>query len=312
MAKRCGTVGLWSVGLALVWGGLLLSHACAQLEGAAAEVDGQAEPELTTEERRLRLEQAMSVFERHDYQEALDMFLAVYEHLPRPEVMFNIAVCYERLGRLRDAQEAYERAVDNGLEGDGLLRAQQAMTTIRPQLGRIQIAGPEGMRVRVSEQSCRLPCTLTVDPGVYIVSAPDQRLEAQRVIVEPGGEKEITLAPPVVASNRAPPPSAGGGGWTPGWLFFAGVAVLVVGSAGIVGFGIRTRDLEEQFVEEPTTDLADEGELSETLTNVAIGVAIAGGVLALCDLIFQTGVERSEPRVDVSLAPTGMSLRGTF
>jgi tetratricopeptide (TPR) repeat protein len=60
-----------------------------------------------------------------DFQAALASFRRAYELYPRPNILFNVAVCLERLGDRVGAIEAYERFL---AEGSAEISAEQRQT----------------------------------------------------------------------------------------------------------------------------------------------------------------------------------------
>jgi len=66
-----------------------------------------------------------------------------------------------------------------------------------------------------------------------------------------------------------------------------GSGLAVAGGAGIVGFGLRTDALYDDYLANPNVDTADQGETMLVLANVSIGVVALGGVLVLIDILTQ-------------------------
>lgn len=66
-----------------------------------------AQPEL--EEARKRFEQGESYFKAGTYDKAIEEYRAAYALVPRPGLLFNIALCYEKDGDAARAIEYYDR-----------------------------------------------------------------------------------------------------------------------------------------------------------------------------------------------------------
>ncbi len=93
-----------------------------------------------------------------------------------------------------------------------------------------------------------------------------------------------------------------------GWLTVGGAIVAGIGTAGIIGFGLRTADLGDQYLAAPSSDLRDEGLLMRGFTNGSIGVLGLGALLIVADLaLFRTG-----ERVEWVVAPAHLGLRARF
>jgi tetratricopeptide (TPR) repeat protein len=60
-------------------------------------------------EARKRFQQGAMLYSQGDYAAAAVEFETAYALVPMPAVLFNIGICYEKLGRDRDALDAYER-----------------------------------------------------------------------------------------------------------------------------------------------------------------------------------------------------------
>ncbi|MEM9188686.1 MAG: tetratricopeptide repeat protein [Myxococcota bacterium] len=246
------------------------------------------------------MEDAFEAFEAGDYQLALNGFMRAQELNPRASLEFNIGMCLERLGRLREAMNRYERALASdelGVEGAARARAQLEGLTAR--VARVVADEPEGGYLRVGESGeCRIPCSLALDPGTHLVVLQDgRRSTSKSVTLSPGATERVQFSTSRMAIDDVEPretrePSltddeVPGAGYSPGVLTIIGSGLTVLGGAGIVGFGLRTDELHQRYLESPTADLADEGETMMLLANASIGAAILGGVLVLVDILAQ-------------------------
>ena len=238
------------------------------------------------------IERAVAAFEEGDYQVALDHFSTAYELVPRAEIEFNIGMCLERLGRLREAKARYEHALEGDELGpEGRARARAQLEGVLPRLATLRVTEPSGAEVLVGrDDRCEVPCELVLDPGTHDVVLRDGDARRSReVTLVPGGE-EVVRFEPEVAPAIVPPPTETpprDDGYAPGVLSILGAGLVVAGGAGIVGFGLRTDRLHDEYLDNPTADGADEGETMMLLANVSIGVAVLGGALLLIDLLTQ-------------------------
>jgi tetratricopeptide (TPR) repeat protein len=251
------------------------------LVGATSVVAAQELDPRVREEARALSVQGVAAFEAHDYQRALESFSRAFELAELEEIRFNVALCLERLGRYREAEQTYEAALSsNHLDDEGRARARQRLEEISPRLATLVFAGVPGVAVRVDDElGCETPCEIRVDPGAHTWSA---RGEVASAAARPGERVEVHIA-----ARTNPAAVETDDGWSPGWLFYTGVALAAIGAGGTIGFGLRSNDLLDEF--DAGADVAAEGELVTLLANVSLGIAIGGALAALLDLVIETG-----------------------
>ena len=231
-------------------------------------------------------EAAEKAFADEDYVEALRLFRRAFELAPHAAVRFNIAVCLERLGRFREAAVEYD-AVARGSELDASTRERAAVEAarVRARLGVLVVEGePAGARVRVDgAELCALPCRVAVDPGKRVVVV-ERATGPVRTSVEVPRDGVATFRVPAAIAPPAPEPRARPERRGPGPLTWIGAGVAVAGAAGTIGFGLRARDLHDDYQAMPTPELRDDGLRMRLYTNVSLGVTVAGAILAGIDL----------------------------
>lgn len=222
---------------------------------------------------------AERAFADEDYPEALRLFRTAFEMVPNEAVRFNIAVCFERLGRFREAGLEYEAAAKSAsLAADVRARAKTEAERVRARLGTVSIGGePAGASVRVDGvELCNLPCRIELDPGRReIVVAAGVATDRAVVEIARGATSEVTLR----ATIAQPPPARG-----PGVLTWTGGGLGVVGTGVAIYFGLRTRSLHEEYLANPTVETRDEGLRARDIANVSIAVAAIGAALVAVDL----------------------------
>ena len=250
------------------------------------------------EEARTSFEAGTAAYDAGDHETALAHYRRAFGASPRAGIRFNIAICLEALGRYREAADEYEQAAASGELSDAdTARARALAQTAREQLGTVEVAGdPVGAAVFVDEERlCALPCRLALDPGPHVLtaSATDGRASAPtEIILQRGETRSVRLSVPAprpvvretpehTRSEAPHAPEARG----PSWLGWLGAGVAVLGGGATVALGLHTRSLESQYAELPTSSLRDEGVRAQILTNVALGVAVVGAVLALVDFV---------------------------
>ncbi|HJL14345.1 MAG TPA: tetratricopeptide repeat protein [Sandaracinaceae bacterium LLY-WYZ-13_1] len=81
------------------------------LAGASLATTAHAQTE-DDERARLHFESGRSYFAEGAYDRALQEFEQAYELSPRTPMLFNLGTTYERLGRLEEARDAFQRYLD--------------------------------------------------------------------------------------------------------------------------------------------------------------------------------------------------------
>lgn len=261
-------------------------------------------------------------FSAADYEGALAAFERAYALAPHDKVRFNIGKCLEALGRHREAFVAFDAAAQSPqLTAADRSRARAAADRSAKELGRLSFAGVSGIDVQVDDQlSCTSPCTIDLDPGTHQVvvgaqapaSVEVRRAETTAVPLRAPAEADPADEPtpargPEGARVHAPPPVVPpgtpvgedrpvrrepDGKLRPGPLTWVGVSLGAVGGAGILGFGLRARALHGDYVASPSEDLRQRGTLMRNLANASIGVAGAGALLVVGDLVRAAIVRR--------------------
>jgi hypothetical protein len=254
--------------------------------GAAAQSD-----EETRTWARETYARAEDAFARGENDVALALFREIVDRTDNVSVRYNVAVCLERDGRNRDAYAEFRVVSESqAVSADVRAAALEGATRLALSLGTIELDAPEGSRAIVDDElACVIPCEVLVEPGPHRVSLEGDDAVMAEVTIARGQVQSIALERRVA---REPTPPVEVEGPSLGWLTAIGVAVAAIGGGGIVGFGLHTSALHDEFQTAPTTDLSDEGFLMRDLTNLSIGVAAAGGVLVLIDLVlFAIGSE---------------------
>jgi tetratricopeptide (TPR) repeat protein len=76
------------------------------------ERDGRPQPPIAGDARtaaRLKFQQGAMLYSNGDYAKAVKAFEEAYALVPAAPVLFNMGMCYERLGRDREALSVYQR-----------------------------------------------------------------------------------------------------------------------------------------------------------------------------------------------------------
>ena len=162
-------------------------------------------------------ERARQAMERGETKRACDLFAESNRLDPAPGALFNLANCFEKLGKLASAWEAF-RSVSESLPGDDERRAIAAERTraLAPRVPHLTIhvdadapAGTRVVRDGIAVGAATLGLPLPVDPGqhVVIVKALGHRDGRVEVTLREGDAKDIDAAPGDALESGAPAPA---------------------------------------------------------------------------------------------------------
>lgn len=227
-----------------------------------------------------------------DYAGALPDFLLADEKWPGAAPKYNIALCYDKLGKNAEAVAAYRAFIDSKPDAkyaDRVIAAGKRIEELKASLeGTVTLAitppNIQGIAVKVDGA----PATgteLKLPPGAHTieVTAPGYQPVSQQVDVL-GGK---TLSVPVTL-QAAPPPEPveppKSGTSTADVLRIAGFVSLGVGVVGGVltaVFGVQALGAKDDFDAAPSNELADDAENSALLSDVFLGVGGAFGIAGI-------------------------------
>lgn len=227
-----------------------------------------------------------------DYAGALPDFLLADEKWPGAAPKYNIALCYDKLGKNAEAVAAYRAFIDSKPDAkyaDRVIAAGKRIEELKANLeGTITLAitpaNVQGVAVKI-DGTAATGAEIKLSPGPHTVevSAPGYQPVSQQVDVL-GGK---TLSVPVMLQVAPPPepvepPSSGSS--TANVLRIAGFVSLGVGVVGGVltaVFGVQALGAKDDFDAAPSNDLADDAEDSALLSDVFLGVGGAFGVAGI-------------------------------
>ncbi|MEM9069268.1 MAG: tetratricopeptide repeat protein [Myxococcota bacterium] len=224
-------------------------------------------------------ETGVDLYERDEFAPALDAFRRAYALVPAAQLHFNMARCLSALGRHQEAAEEYRAAMEStDLSDEERARARAELLVARAELGTLQLRG-EGSAT-IDGVACSLPCERFLQPGTHEVVFAG---ETQSVEVLRRETAAVELRPPAVTTEPAPRE-----GYRPGPGTAIGAGLIALGVAGTIGFGLRTRSLEDDFDRLPDDATADQGERAQRLTNASIAIAAAGAVVWLVEILVRS------------------------
>lgn len=127
----------------LVQGGLrlfsTLAMALCALIGAATTT--AAAQRASDEQARLHYQVATSYYEQADYESALREFQSAYRLSQRPQLLFNISLCYQQLGDLDQAIAHLERYLGEATEIENRPSLEQRLGNLRGRRDRQRATG---------------------------------------------------------------------------------------------------------------------------------------------------------------------------
>lgn len=252
-------------------------------------------------------DRAMETGNPRDWQRAAQHFARARELKSTKEAEFEFAEAALQTERWVEAYEAYEVALELGLQGRAAARAQEYLTARAAEITRLQITGPQGARVYVDAQ----PRALLPLRRPLVV-----RLGSSEVRVEHGGyaswkkqlaitalgvtsvevELEPLLAPPVATAFEPtepvrttlvePPPWAAPVAVVGGSLFVVAGASALVTYLMLPGARDELRGLCAEFQDDECTAAAPARRNSaqsvanriETLENLRLASLLSAGV----------------------------------
>jgi tetratricopeptide (TPR) repeat protein len=248
---------------------------------------GVARAELSdaekTDRARIHLKAAIAYYDDGRYEDASREMKAAYELKPLPDLQYNLAQCYERLGKLEDAANAYET----------YLRGASATPDRKNVEARIA-----NLRERAKAEAAGQP-------------------------PPPPVEKEKVVFKTIVVYREAPPPPGRGARWAAYGLSALAVAGLASGIAFAVLAAQAADDVTRggnisapPVFEGSIRDKQTTGETYPIISGVSFGVAGLSAAGAIALFLVAHKIDKEAPKVTLApaLSPTsaGFALAGSF
>lgn len=203
--------------------------------------------------------QGVEAVENNNYEEAARAFSESYRILPRPSTIYNLALCWQELGRAEDEREAWRELLDQygeeispeaRAEAEGRLQELGAPPLAAPDppdpaqsepptLARLILdSSVDEARVSIDGGTpMPLPQDLELPPGEHElrVTAPDHEPSTQVLTLSEGDRLERTLTP------GARLPVCRRSFWRSCWPWIIG-GVLLIGAGATLGGVLGSRD----------------------------------------------------------------------
>lgn len=242
------------------------------MTGASALAQGPREDDGRIEEAKQAFAVGTEAYAEGDFESALESFQRAYVLTESPDLLYNIATVSDRMRRDEEALEAYE----------GYLAARPESADREHVESRIDI-----LRESIAERKR---------------AELDAEIEARRAAVE------------AAARIKAERPLTQYVGPGPGpWIAIgAGGAALLTGAVFV---GLGERDQKKVENAPPGSSYSAVQEMAERAprrTKAGIALMSVGGVGVIGGIIWQLTGGHEEAMPEVSIGPTGISVKGTF
>ncbi len=257
---------------------------------------------------------------------------------PAVGTQFNLADCYEHLGRTATAHALFTDVARIARAAGKFERerlAKERAAALEPRLAHVQLvarAQAPGLEIKVDDLAVpreKWAGPFPIDPGHHrIVASAPQRTSWEGAIDPVQGKTLEVIIPALVDPN---PPAAPTETRSPTWSTQRTVAIAVAG-AGVAGIAVGAiagamslssrSSAEESCPSEvyafrcPTVQGTDDWNSATTAGNVAtVGFIVGGAALAGAAVLWFTAPsskEPSSPKVRAGVTTSGLRLEGSF
>jgi hypothetical protein len=262
-------------------------------------------------------------FKAGDYSGALVEFQAADAVKQTPQAARQIALCLDNLGRFPEAVDAFNRFLANppakmAAEADA---AKARVAAIQQLPGKLHVTSdPSTISFSVDgkPQAMPTPSDVEVTPGHHTLhfTAAGHDAVDKDVDVTFASKQDLSVVLPVSAAPPPPPPvavvepppaapapepaptptPAPSHSNTAAWIT-GGAAVVAVGIGTV--FGVMALNDHSNFVSNPTTATADNGENHALIADMSFGVAVTLGVTSV--VLFLSHDDAAPPAAATSL-----------
>lgn len=254
----------------------------------AVSAESEIDPDDFDDAARVLFEVGTREFEAGNFAEALPRYENAYDLSQRALLLYNIAVCHDRLDHKEEAATYYERFVaelpDSG-RADG---ARSRAGVLRASLAEDEVAAQQLAEERAAREQA-------------------EREQAEQAAQAEGARREREAESQRSRSYIGP------------------IAAFAVAGAGLVTFGVAggialgrysdlKTDCEDRICDEADADAVDRVAL---IADIGLGVAIAGAAVGVILLVVggggdDEGDEAAHLQPSVGRHGGGLSLRGSF
>jgi hypothetical protein len=149
-------------------------------------------PEQDKAEARREFDAGVESDKHKDWAGALDHYLRANDLLEHPFTIYNIAVDYEHLNKLREAAVWYRRYLDKATDPNDLAKVRQQLADLELRPGQLRIVStPAGARAFVDDAPVGVtPVTVSVKGGSHKVTIESNGQRSQREVRLSFGEPQ--------------------------------------------------------------------------------------------------------------------------
>jgi hypothetical protein len=257
-----------------------------------AAPDAPGSPERT--KARALYTQGEKQFKAGDFEGAQHTFEDAYRTMPNAVVLLKVADCQVKRNDIPGAVASLEKYLSERSNAPDRASIEDRIVDMRRTPGTVTVKSvPAGAAIWVDGKDSALvtPSDVEVPPGEHrfeLRLPPYQNVEQTSVIeFASRATLEFTLPPPAPPPSRpseglpnttAEPDVDHGGGRKLGAPFWVAVGVTAAGAVVTTAFGLIALDKHSQFERTPTNQLADDGERAAVISDIALGVAVAGAI----------------------------------
>ncbi len=265
---------------------------------------GPARADREDEAQQL-FESATALFQKGEYARAADRFMHAFKLVPHGNTAFNAAQSWDAAGEHARAAEAFQMALDRGLERKAREQAEQRLDELQQELGRVRVKAPDGAKVLVGDERRDAPALLYLEPGVHdiVVVLADGSRRVRRIHARAGGTAHVAIEADAAKEDESAPNVARSVGWG------AVIAAGVLGVASSV-LEIRANTLRQDFNTSARTDASEREKVLRAQTWATVGW-VATGVVGVTGVALVLG-SKDGPQTEVSVVPGGVSVSRSF
>lgn len=306
------------------------------LAPADAAAQGKAQPTAMSaaEKRKAAIaafKAAQKEFAAGDYASALPHYQEAEATIPGARPKYQIAQCFDKLGRTEEAVEAYRVFIDSNpakkkyaeeIETAGKRVAALEATLPAKVTVKVTPPGAQGVAIVVDGKPAEgTELSLAAGQHTVEVSAEGMKTKTETVTVKANEKRDLQVTLEKAAASPTPTPTptpdpADGEGADDGPSNIPAYVTLGIAGAGVVlgtVFGVQALTAQSDFDEEPTVDNADKAERNALIADMSFGVALTFGITGAVLLISNlTGGEAEEEAADeATLVPEVIPYGGT-
>jgi hypothetical protein len=148
------------------------------------------------EDARKEFTAGQAADKQKDWQTALEHYLRANDLVPHPFAIYNIAVDYERLGRLREAATWYQRYLEAAPESPDRDKVQRTLSELKTRPASLSVRSlPDGARVTIDGQPAgKTPFSANIRGGTHHVAVDrDNQHDERDVELEFGEPADVTF-----------------------------------------------------------------------------------------------------------------------